>query len=415
MSTSSDDSFPKLRPLEIKRVMSGEQPCFLLRDTLRLSEKSLMVPEALGSFLALCDGSRDIPTLASAFTLHTGSAITRREAEQIVQMMSEALFLDDARFRDTFDAALRGYRDASHRQPALAGLSYPSDPEELATVMDEYCRNAPPLDAMTAPSGPVTGIVSPHIDYKRGWATYAGVWSQSQEAIRQADLIVVFGTDHSGGPGTWTLTRQHYATPWGVLPTATAIVEGLAAELGEDAAFGEELHHRGEHSIEMALVWLHYFLRPRTCEVVPILCGSFHPFIMREADLPLHDHFQGALDTLRRLCQGRNVLVVAAADLAHVGPVFGDATPWDTQRKEALRLADRTLLDAVNVGDHARFFEAIQGGEDQHRICGMPPIYSMLRFLQGATGRTTGYDQCPADEDGHSLVSVAGVTLHRPS
>ena len=243
---------------------------------------------------------------------------------------------------------------------------------------------------------------------------YAGVWRQAASAIRDVDLVVFFGTDHSGGPGKLTLTRQDYATPWGILPTCQPIVERLAQELGPEA-FEEELHHRNEHSIELALVWLHYFLRPRSCEVVPILCGSFQSFVEGNGDPATYEPFATAIRVLGEAAADRRVLVVAAADLAHVGPAFGDPTPYAPAQRQGLRSADDALLAAIGGGDPDRFFTHIQDERDHRRICGMPPIYLTLRMLAPVTGETTGYDQCPADVDGGSLVSIAGAVFRSPA
>jgi MEMO1 family protein len=49
------------------------------------------------------------------------------------------------------------------------------------------------------------------------------------ETVQQADLAIVFGTDHFSEGFPFSLTRQNYATPYGVLPTAVEIVDRLAA------------------------------------------------------------------------------------------------------------------------------------------------------------------------------------------
>ena len=74
-------------------------------------------------------------------------------------------------------------------------------------------------------------------------------------------MVVIFGTDHAGSAGRLTPTRLPYATPWGPLPLDVEAVDALSAALGEGVAFGEELHHRREHSIELAAAWLHWGLR----------------------------------------------------------------------------------------------------------------------------------------------------------
>ncbi len=126
-------------------------------------------------------------------------------------------------------------------------------------------------------SGPI-GLLSPHIDYGRGGEVYAQIWKRAALAAREAELVILLGTDHYGSD-LFSLTRQNYATPYGVLPTDTEIVDRLAAAIGEDAAYAGELRHRGEHSLELVAVWLHHMRAGKPVPLVPILTGSFHPFM----------------------------------------------------------------------------------------------------------------------------------------
>ena len=82
-------------------------------------------------------------------------------------------------------------------------------------------------------------------------------------------------------------------------------------------------HHIKEHSIELASVWFHYFIGGRPCPVVPILCGSFYNFIMGEESPGEDEGISAALEYLKKATSGRKTLVIAAGDLAHVGPAFG--------------------------------------------------------------------------------------------
>lgn len=410
------NSHPKLRPLDVRPGVEQGHPHLLLRDPLALSPHTVMVPRTLGMLLALLDGTRDVPTLASAYALRTGFSMTVDTVQQVVDGLSEALLLEDERSAEAYAAARREYLEAPFRKPALAGLAYPEDPVALAESLRGYCDLAPPEESGAGDrAAPVLGIISPHIDYQRGGPVYGSVWQRAARAIEESDLVIVFGTDHAGGPGKLTLTRQDYATPWGPLPTARPIVDALAGVLGEEEVFEEELHHRNEHSIELALVWLHYMLGARSVEVVPILCGSFHGFIAGDADPALWRPFDEALGVLREAASERRTLVIAAADLAHVGPAFGDDRRWDDGNRAALRSADDALLRAISAGDADAFFGEVKQVSDRYRICGMPPIYLTLRLLGEVDGATTAYDQCPADGEGASLVSIAGALLRRPS
>ncbi len=413
MTQPANSVFPKLRPLDVRRTVAQGQPCLLLRDPLGLSQQTVLVPEGLGPLLALCDGTRDVATIAAGFGLRTGVTITPDRVQQVIDSLSQALLLEDQRWTEAHAQARREYLEGPFRRPALAGSAYPEAPEALAAALRGYCDQA--SSAMSDAVGamePVVGVVSPHIDFRRGGPVYAGVWQRAARAVAEVELVIVFGTDHAGGPGKLTLTRQNYATPWGALPTARPLVDALAHELGEEEAFAEELHHRNEHSIELALVWLHYFLGNRQCEVLPILCGSFHAFVAGDADPASWEAFDRAVAVLREASAGRRTLVVASADLAHVGPAFGDVQPWNDGHRAALRSADDALLEAIEAGDADRFFDEVRRVSDRHRICGMPPIYLTLRLLDGVAGATVGYDQCPADAMGTSLVSIAGALLH---
>src|SRR5207248_2573323 len=159
-------------------------------------------------------------------------------------------------------------------------------------------------------------------------------------------------------------------------------------------AFEEELHHRREHSIELAAVWLHHVRGGAPCPVVPILCGSFHPYTEGELDAAADARIEAAVRAIRAATAGRRTLVVAAADLAHVGPAFGDAEGFDATARAALARADAELLRAVCAGDAEGFLGQLRAERDRRKICGLPPIYLMLRLLGPATGEVVAYDQC---------------------
>jgi AmmeMemoRadiSam system protein B len=189
------------------------------------------------------------------------------------------------------------------------------------------------------------------------------------------------------------------------------MVGALAEVLSEAGAFGEELHHRGEHSIELAAIWLHFIRNRRPLSLVPILCGSFGAFVSGDGDPATHEPFVRALDVLKQVQSSRRTLVVAAADLAHMGPAFGDAYGLDFIAKAQLRNADERLLGTICQGDATAFFGMLRAEGDRRRVCGLPPIYLALRLLGEASGEPAGYAQCPADPQGLSFVTVAGVVL----
>ncbi len=382
----------------------------LLRDPLQLSDMQLAVPRPLGLLLALMDGTRDEPALEAALQVRAGVRLAPGLLDKLLADLDAAYLLDNERFEAARAELLRSFRGAPFRPPTLDSGGFPLQADLASARLQAYVDALPPAEPSAA-DGAIRGLVSPHIDYQRGGPVYAEVWRAAAEAAREAELVVLLGTDHQGGAGTLTLTRQSYATPFGVLPTDRPAVDALAGALGEEAAFAEELHHRGEHSIELAAVWLHFVRGGEPVPLVPVLCGSFHAFVAGEEAPATYEPFAAAVEVLREAMAGRRTLVVAAADLAHVGPAFGGAYGLDYIARAQLQNADERLLQTVYAGDAEAFFANLQAEGDRRNVCGLPPIYLALRLLDGARGEPAGYAQCPADTREMSWVTIAGVIL----
>lgn len=404
---------PRLRPVEPHLVNHEGQPLVVLRDPLRLSDRTVCLPPPLALLLELCDGTRNEAGLRAALEIRAGIRLSAANMEQILSQFDEALLLENDRSAEAYAAAVREFRTAACRSPVLAGNSYPESVEALEGMLQKYSEAARGVAQQTdaGDTGDIRGLVCPHIDYQRGGPVYALVWQRAAQVIREAQIVIIFGTDHNGGPGSLTLTHQNYATPWGTLPTARHVVEAVSQAIGPAAAFQEELHHRSEHSIELAAVWLHYLLGEQSCELVPILCGSFHEFVLGNGQPGEEARLSLALEALREATAPYRTVVIAAADLAHLGPAFGDQYPIDFIQRAKLKAEDKHLMDTICAGDAEVLFQEIKQEGDRRRICGLPPIYLTLRFLGETRGETVGYDQCPADRQNTSFVSICGLVL----
>ncbi|MGB5931978.1 MAG: AmmeMemoRadiSam system protein B [Anaerolineae bacterium] len=404
----SDSRLPKIRAVDARSVVHRGQPSVLLRDPLRLTDKTVVIPQHLAPLLTLCDGTRHSSALRATLAVRGGPIIGQGVLEQLLSQLDEALLLDNDRFEEAREEALDQYRQAPFRRPVLAGESYPADGGELRYLLRGYIDA---VDDVRPDLAGGRGLVSPHIDYGRGWSVYGRVWKRATEMVKATELVVVLGTDHFGKDGRLTLTRQHYATPFGVLPTAQDVVDGLAKAMGAEIAFTDELHHRSEHSIELAAVWLHHIREGQPCQLVPILCGSFDHFIRGEAE-PQHDLPMNALlDALREAMTERQGIVVVAGDLSHMGPAFG-GNPLGIVERARLQAADNELIERICTGDAQGFYEAVKREGNRHNVCGLPPIYLAVRMLSPVRGEQVAYHRCPADEKGTSLVSVCGIVFN---
>lgn len=402
---------PVLRPLDFQPVLYQDREMWLLRDPMRLAEQQLLLPAPLAQLLTYLDGKRDLAEIREAFQQDVGQDIEPDIIRYTLQQLDEACLLENDRSHRAKAEQLRAYHAQPHRPPALADVTYPADRRDLSHLFNRYARNDN-LNGWQPWRG--RAIISPHIDYQRGGPVYARVWRRAATAIAEAELVLIFGTDHNGGLGSVTLTQQAYATPFGVLPMAPDLVQALAEALGPEKAYDLELNHREEHSVELSAVWLHYMYRQlglSPAPMVPILCGTFQHFVS-DGYHPRDDAALNAfVETLQRRTAGLRVLAVASIDLAHVGPVFGDPFAVRGPRREEVMRSDRQLMAAVNEGDHAHLYEQIAAAGDRYRICGLSSLYLMLRYLDDAQGHEIAYAHCPADEEEMSFVSICGLLL----
>jgi hypothetical protein len=66
------------------------------------------------------------------------------------------------------------------------------------------------------------------------------------------------------------------------------------------------------------------------------------------------------------------------------------------------------MLGAVESGDAGAFFDSVASDNDRRRICGLSPIYALLRALGGGAGALRHYGQWP---DPRGVVSYASVVF----
>jgi hypothetical protein len=414
---------PKLRPLEAFPVEVDGKRVICLRDPSGMSENVALVPRPVLALLALLDGTRDLGELQADFVRGGGELVSRDAIARLLDQLDEAHLLDSERFRARREQVIAEYRAAPAREAAHAGASYPAEPAALRTFLDGFfaaagggrTKRAPTPRAAKAKRprrpAPLRALVAPHIDFNRGGRIYALAYRPLLDE-RPPDLYVVLGTDHNGDGARYSLTRKPFDTPLGPVPTAVDVVEAVVRRAGP-ALLAGELNHRREHSIEFQAVVLRYLADRRgdgpPPGVLPVLCGSFHDLVERGADPAADARLADLCGAIAEAVAGRRVVWIAAADLAHVGPHFGDPRPLEDGDLKALAAHDAALLATVAAGDAAAFYRLLADERDERRVCGLPPIYTLLRLCGEVRGEVLGYEQCPAEPG--SCVSVAAVAL----
>ena len=369
----------------------------VLRDPAGIAGEGLGLSPAAYWVAAQLDGSRT-PAEVLAHARSSGAQLGAAELAALIDALAEAGFLEGPSREAQRRRALREFRAQPARPPSCAGAVYPTDPAALRSALDAWLAHPGGPARPTAPSGPVRLLIAPHIDYARGATGYAHAY-RALEAT-DADLFVVFGTAHSTPPHLFTLTRLDQDTPLGPVRTDRSVVDALAAELGDDEVFDDELAHRDEHSIELQLVMLAHVVR-RPFTVVPVLCSSISHL---PDPAPATARF---LSALVRATRSRRVCWVAGADLAHVGPLYGDPRPPSARELASLAEEDRRTLRRVVAGDAAGFHREAVHDDGRRRLCGIAPIYAALR-ASGLPARLLHYQQWTDGTDSVSFVAAAG-------
>ena len=404
------DTLPRLRNVEAFPVEHEGQRVIALRDPSGLTDSIVLLPPPLLEIVSMFDGEHTLVDVQAVVMRQHGRLVTAAEIEDVAASLDEHGFLDSPRFAERQAAVEAAFRAAPSRPASHAGGAYAGDPTELRRAMDAFFT-APegpgPVARKTNGIKPVRAIIAPHIDYHRGGPAYA--WAYRDLAERcDADLFVIFGTCHAGLSEPFALTRKAYETPLGAAAADQDFIDALVRRARHDC-FAAELGHRGEHSIEFQAVFLQYlFGGRRDFTIVPILASFAHEALARgrraEDDRRVAIFLDAIVETAA--AQNRRVAFVAGADLAHVGPRFGDAQPISDADRQRVEREDRAMLEPVTRGDADGFFASIKADGDRRRICGFSPIYALLRCLPGASGTVRHYGQWP---DPQAVVTYASV------
>jgi hypothetical protein len=385
---------PKLRNVEAFPIQHEGRNLIGLRDPAGYTPAVLFLPTGLREIVGRFDGRHTVDDIQAAL-VSRGRIVPREQIESVAASLDQHGFLDSPAFAELKRGVEEAFRAAPSR-PATHLGSYAPDAAALRAMMDGFFA-APggpgPIAAGPSRPAPLTGVIAPHIDFHRGGPAYA--WAYREVAERaDADVFVIFGTCHAGMPDPFALTRKAFDTPFGPAPVDQDFVDALVRRAPLDG-FSSELAHRNEHSIEFQAVWLRYlFGARRDVTIVPVLTSFAHEALARgtapEADPRVAKFLDALVDTAA--ASGRRVAWVAGADLAHVGPRFGDPKPLDAAAMSEVETEDRAMLQAVQAGDAGGFFESVAADRDKRRICGLSPIYTMLRVMGGRPGDLRHYD-----------------------
>ncbi len=404
--------YPKLRRLEAFPARQQGKEVIALRDPEGYMRNLVVLQPPIYFIASLCDGTRSLRDIQAAYVRRFGDIITSDQVAAVVNELDQKMLLDSEEFRAYKRRLDEEYLALPNRPMSSAGSAYAADPRALLQQVRSMLMEAGEPELL--PDGLPTGVVAPHIDLERGRECYGKLYSLlAVSSGGQAPLLVVIlGTCHGEMEGPFALTRKNYLTPFGLVETDAGLAEGLAQAAGMDG-LGDELSHRSEHSIEVQLPLLCViFGGADRFRLLPVTCNSFHPFIA-EGRSPSDDAavnaFLNALKGLLSAMEGR-AMFIASADLAHLGRRFGSLLPLDGVLLSSAIAKDKEMLREVEEGDAEGFYSYIAAENDSRHICGLPPIYTLAKTLDGRKGMLVDHCHWFDPQEG-SAVTFAGLVF----
>lgn len=395
---------PRLRAVEAFPVEHEGQRCIALRDPAGFTDQIAVLPGPLLDLVSLFDGEHPVEAIREILRRRHGEAPSVEQIGALVDRLDDAGFLDSERFRARRRATDDAFRQSPVRPAAHAGGAYAGE----AAALREQIAGFFALDRSDKRAGTLSALIAPHIDFHRGGPTYGSAYQEVLDRS-DADLYVILGTCHAGMSDPFAVTLKPYDTPLGPVGVDRDFYEALAGRAGQDLLASEPAH-RAEHSIEFQAVMLQSLLggrRPFT--ILPVLASYLHEAVWAGTEPEADPRVPRFLDALREAvaASSRRVCLVAGVDLAHVGPRFGDPDPNTEASLAIVEREDRAMLESVVAGDARGFFARVAADRDARRICGLSPIYSLLRVLPEAPGRLLEYRQWPDPEGAVTFCAVS--------
>lgn len=239
------------------------------------------------------------------------------------------------------------------RRPAVAGMFYPSDGNDLQKMVSSFISGSG-----RSPDDTVTGLVSPHAGYVYSGAVAGAAFATAPDGVRN---VVILAPPHRYPVrGASVFEGEAYATPLGDVPVSG----GITSALLEAGLSSQPRAHAGEHSAEVQVPFVQ--VRWPEAEIAVVLQGSTSL------------EFSGELGRLlARVLEGfEKPLVVASSDLSHYHSL------------KVAREKDGRIIEAFLSGDAGRMEKAVsKGGE----ACGIGPILTLMNYAE-ARG-DTGFDK----------------------
>jgi hypothetical protein len=250
------------------------------------------------------------------------------------------------------------------RNPAVAGKFYPDSKEELLQEIIDLQQNAAKYPSIKiTPDEKLLALLVPHAGYVFSGTVAASAFSMLENIRQPCKRVFLIGSGHNTWfEGASVYPGNSYITPLGKVKVDKELAEELIETNKEIRYFSEA--HKHEHSLEVQLPFLQWFLKS-DFKILPLLLGG------QTTNLP-----ERIADILRPWFSPENLFVIST-DLSHY-PSYNEAM-----------CIDKLTVNAYCRNNPAEFLEHLRQHEKRQRsnlstcMCGSTAALTLLNLTAG--------------------------------
>jgi MEMO1 family protein len=230
------------------------------------------------------------------------------------------------------------------REPAVAGMFYPSSPRELKDQINVLLDSTHSDEEFGNPFG----IISPHAGYVYSGKTAAYAYNTIRG--KNFSTVVIISPSHREYfPGVSIYNGDAYRTPLGDI----SLNKKLISQLTENSKtiFEGVNGHRAEHAIEVQIPFLQMVLNE--FQIVPIVVGDQRKLFVND----LAEKLAAVVD--------ENTMVVASSDLSHF------------HTKKEADILDSIVEERIEKFEYEKLLYDLE--TEKCEACGGGPIVAMMK------------------------------------
>jgi len=230
------------------------------------------------------------------------------------------------------------------REPAVAGMFYPSSPHELKDQINMLLDSTHSDEEFGNPFG----IISPHAGYIYSGKTAAYAYNIIRG--KNFSTVVIISPSHREYfPGVSIYNGDAYRTPLGDVPLNKEMISKLSES--SKIIFEGTNGHRSEHAVEVQIPFLQMVLKD--FQIVPIVVGDQRKLFINE----LAEKLAEVID--------EKTLVVASSDLSHF------------HTKQEADILDTVVEERIKNFEYEKLLYDLE--TEKCEACGGGPIVAMMK------------------------------------